>query len=54
MLHGPHITDICISPIVKAYLWRHWMCAQDTEFPERDLVEACYLAVLKENARGWF
>jgi len=48
------VTDVCILLLVKAYLRRHWMWAQDSAFPERDLIEACYSAVNGENAKGWF
>jgi hypothetical protein len=44
-----HNTDTYIPLIVKAYLWKHWMWAQDSNFPEHDLVEACYLAVNGEK-----
>ena len=49
-----HVTDISLSLVVKAYLRRHWSWAQDSEFPERNLIEACYLAVDVEKAKGWF
>jgi transposase len=48
------LLTFCITLKVKAYLRRHWTWVQDSEFPERDLIEACYLAVNGENARGWF
>jgi transposase len=36
------------------WLRRHWRQLQDSEFPEQDLRDACFLAVNGENARGWY
>src|ERR1700691_1121142 len=40
-------------PAVKKWLRRHWRDLQNSQFPEQDLREACFMAVNGENARGW-
>jgi len=39
---------------VKAYLRRNFRQFQDCEFPEQELVNACFAAVDATKARGWF
>jgi transposase len=39
---------------VKAYLRRNFQKFQDCEFPEQELVDACFAAVDAVKARGWF
>ena len=39
---------------VKAYLRRNFRRFQDCEFPEQELVDACFTVVNAEKARGWF
>jgi hypothetical protein len=39
---------------VKKWLRLHWQRLQDSEFPEQDLRDACFLAVNGENARSWY
>jgi transposase len=39
---------------VKAYLRRNFQRFQDCEFPEQELVDACFAAVDAAKARGWF
>lgn len=40
--------------LVKKWLRRHWQQLQNSEFPEQDLHDACFLAVNGENAHGWY
>jgi hypothetical protein len=40
--------------IVKAWLRRYWRRLQDSQFPEQDLADACFMAVTAENTCGWF
>jgi len=40
--------------IVKKWLRRHWRQLQESDYPEQDLREACFMAVTAENARGWY
>ena len=37
-------------PIVKHWLCQHWRQLQDSQYPERDLAEACFMAVTAEKA----
>ena len=40
--------------LVKKWLRHHWRQLQNSEFPEQDLRDACFLAVNGENACGWY
>lgn len=39
---------------LKKWLHRHWQQLQNSEFPEQDLRNMCFLAVNSENACGWY
>ena len=40
--------------LVKAHLRRYYHRFSNSQFPEQDLVDACFEAVTPEKARGWF
>lgn len=40
--------------VVKAHLRRYYHRFVDSLFPEQDLIDACFMAVTPEKARGWF
>jgi hypothetical protein len=48
------VNFVSSSPSVKKWLRRHWWQLQNSEFPEQDLREACFLAVNGENSHGWY
>ena len=33
---------------------RHWIELQNSQYPEQDLLDACFQAVNAENTRGWY
>ena len=50
-----HVYSLRLTLItVKKWLCRHWWQLQQSEYPEQDLREACFIAVTAENARGWY
>ena len=52
----PHITPFLITTnsLVKAHLRRHYHRFVDSEYPEQDLINACFEAVSPMKAKGWF
>ena len=54
-----HVTNhffliITTNSLVKAHLRRHYHRFVNSEYPEQDLVNACFEAVSPEKAKGWF
>lgn len=49
-----HVNFISSIASVKKWLCRHWHQLQNSEFPEQDLRDACFLAVNGEKACGWY
>lgn len=58
VVSSPVINKFCVltgRPLeVKAYIRRNFRHFQNSQFPERDLAEACFNAITAEKARGWF
>ena len=56
LIFMPQITYFLIitNSLVKAHIRRHYHHFVDSEYPEQDLINACFEAVSPEKAKGWF
>ena len=41
-------------PLVKKWMRQNWTKLQNSQYPEQDLMEACFQAVNAENTQGWY